>query len=103
MRCAEIWRLLCGRGARGNVPRGTSKGGAEGLRLGRRSRCNQDGYASVCRRRLNGLMTQVADGAVIDRRGGMMMPNHPERRPYQERDERYRECQSPDFSLIRHF
>jgi hypothetical protein len=61
----EVRQLLCRRSTCGNVPCGTSTGGSEGERLGRRSRWNQDTYASACGRGLNGLVAQMADGAVV--------------------------------------
>jgi hypothetical protein len=33
----------------------------------------------------------------------MMVQNSPERRPYDEREERYRQHQAPNLLLVRHF
>jgi hypothetical protein len=92
----EIRQLLCRRSACGNVPGGSSCGAANILKFGRKSCWKQDGYASACQRRLNGLMTQMADGTIVGRRSGMMMPNHPERGRYQEREERDGKDKSPN-------
>ena len=61
----ESEALLCGRSTCGNVPRGASEGESKGLQFRRRSRWNQDGHASAGGRRLNSLVAQMADGAVI--------------------------------------
>jgi hypothetical protein len=61
----ESEALLCGRSTCGNVPRGASEGKSKGFQFGPRSHWNQDRHAGACGRRLNGLMTQMTDGAVI--------------------------------------
>jgi hypothetical protein len=58
-------QLLCGRSTSGHMPRGVCCGKAKMLWLGRRSCCDQDGHARACQRRLNRLMAQMADGAVV--------------------------------------
>jgi hypothetical protein len=95
-------RLLCGRGARRNVPRGVSYGKAEILRFRSSSCGQQDEGASAHRRRLDGLMAQMTDRAIVRRRSGMVMPDEPERSPYQQRKERYRQHQSRNCRLTRH-
>jgi hypothetical protein len=99
----EIRQLLCGRSACGNVPSGRSCGEVSILKFGCKPCWHQDGYASACQRRLNGLMTQMADRTIVGRRSGMMMPNHPDRSRYQEREERYGKDQSPDCVSTRQF
>jgi hypothetical protein len=54
-------RLLCGRGARRNVPRGVSYGEAEVLRFRSSSCGQQDEGAGAHRGRLDGLMAQMTD------------------------------------------
>jgi hypothetical protein len=95
-------RLLCGRGARRNVPRGVFYGEAEILRFGSRSCGQQDEGASAHRRRLDGLMAQMTDRAIVRRGSGVVMPDEAERCPYQERKERYRQHQPRNCRLTRH-
>jgi hypothetical protein len=57
--------LLCGRSTCGNVACGASKDESKGLQFRHRSGWNQNGDTSACGCRLNGLMAQMADGAVI--------------------------------------
>ena len=95
-------RRLCGRGARRNVPRGVSYGEAESLRFRSSSCGQQDEGAGAHRRRLDGLMAQMTDRAVVRRSSGVVMPDEPERSPYQERKERYRHHQSRNCRLTRH-
>jgi hypothetical protein len=95
-------RLLCGRGARRNVSRGVSYGGAEIERLRSGSCGQQDQGASAHRRRLDGLMAQMTNRAVVRRRSGVVMPDEAERSPYQERKERYRHYESRNCRLTRH-
>jgi hypothetical protein len=82
----EVRQLLCGRSTCGNVPHGTPEGKAEVLKFRRGSCWKQDGDASACLRRFNGLMAQMAGRAAVRQRGGVMMPDYPEGRPYQQRE-----------------
>jgi hypothetical protein len=63
---------------------------------------NRNAYPSAYRRQFDRLMAQVADGASIGGRVGVMMPDLSERHPYHYREERYREYQAPDFPVVRH-
>ncbi len=84
-------RRLYGRGARRNIPRGVSYGEAESLRFRSSSCGQQDEGAGAHRRRLDGLMAQMTDRAVVRRGSGVVMPDEAERSPYQQRKERYRQ------------
>ena len=42
---------------------------------------NRNAYSNACRRRFDGLMTQMADGAGISGSVGVVMPDSAERRP----------------------
>ena len=59
--------------------------------------------ASARRCRLRSLMAQMADRARMRGKAIMMMTNFSERCPDDEREERYREYESPNLSSIRHF
>jgi hypothetical protein len=79
----ETRQLLRGRSACGHMPCRVRRGKAKVLRFGRRSRRDQDGQASGCQRRLDGLMAKVADGAGVRGRRRVLMPNHTDGRANQ--------------------
>lgn len=83
-------QLLCGGCARGNALEGGTCGEADVLRF-RITPCgNQMMDTDAHRRYFNGLMTQMADGAGVGRRTGMIVPDHSARHPDDQREKRYR-------------
>jgi hypothetical protein len=79
-------RLLCGGRPRGDVLRGGAQNVAVMLRFWSRSCGNQNFYASVRRRCLNGLVAQITNRAGVRRSNSMAMPHSSERSPYHQHE-----------------
>jgi hypothetical protein len=94
---------LGGRCARCNVPFGEARNEGVALRLRPRPRGNQNGCTVACHRWLDGLMAHMADWAGAGGKVGVIMPDLSDRRPYHEREKRYRQHEVPNPLLAGHF
>lgn len=74
-------KALSGRGAWGNMSGNRARGEAVSLRFRARPCANQSVNAAACHRRLDSLMTYMANGASVGGKIGMMMPDLTDRRP----------------------
>jgi hypothetical protein len=77
---------LCGRSAHGNATDGGTRGKVITLWFWSARRANRDTHTDACQRRFDGLMAQMADWASVSGGVGMMMPDSPERRAYDQRE-----------------
>ena len=90
---------LCGRRTRGNLSSGRMGDKGNELRL-RSSTCrDQRTCANARRRRFDG---QMAKQTGVGRRIGVMVPDHSERRPQHQHEERNREKHTPNSLMVRH-
>lgn len=88
---------LCGWAARGNVAREKIWREADKLLLQRVAYRNRRMNLNVRYNRLDDHVTQVADRTRVGGRLRLVMvPDHAQRRPQQQRQDRYRQSQTPD-------
>jgi hypothetical protein len=83
-------QMLGGGCARRNALEGGACGEADALRFRITACGNQRMDTEAHRRCINGLMTQMADGAGVGRRTGMSVPDHSARHPDDQPEKRYR-------------
>jgi hypothetical protein len=79
---------LSGRSAHGNALDCRIWNELISLRFRPRPGGNRNAYTYARRRRFDGLMGKMANGAGVRGSVGMMMPDSPKRRPQHEREER---------------
>ena len=98
----EDEQLRYGRTAGGDKAWGGSGGQAEVQRLGAGIGSNRGGEADSRGGCVDGLMAKMADRATVGGRVYVMVPDHAERRPQKQRQERHGEYETPDFLSVGH-
>lgn len=94
---------LCGWGAAGgNIARSGGGRRAYGLLFEIGSSWNRCGKADRCGRRVDSLMAEMTDGAGVGRGVDVMVPNHTERRPQDQGENRHGENKTPDSLAVGH-
>jgi hypothetical protein len=94
--------VLYGGCARGNPPEGGTLGEADVLRFRISTGGNQNVDTQVHHRRFDGLMAEMADRAGVGGGTGVIVPDHSESSPQDQRDKRDRHYQAPESFLIGH-